>query len=309
MCVFGTKTITLPASRDCGRTRKRKWGGGLRRPQSPRALSIARLGGPYGPRSTKGAGRGPRGGEKRGGGAWGSPGRRLPVHLRKRPGLGPSGSASRPAPARTRRRGRETSSPARVRTQRPGLQGACARLSHPEPLFRRPPLPRLSRRKSSPRVLAGVSSGEVSRLGARWGGNVNGQRGDPEFRYGGRGGRRSGPASSQDSSEAGRCLPRGQLARAPQGALAATGRGGAPRAGPGPARGGTALPAAQPRSWGQEKATPAPLRRGVFPWGALTLEEGRTRRERPQRGDSSVGSRRAGTGWRVTRPREGEPVG
>lgn len=54
-------------------------------------------------------------------------------------------AASRPSPALTRRRGRETSPPARVRAPLPGFKGACARPSHPEPLFPRaapsPPIP------------------------------------------------------------------------------------------------------------------------------------------------------------------------
>lgn len=118
------------------------------------------------PARAKGAGRGPRGAGGR-------------VESRPRP---PGFSR-----ARAHRRGGGTGSPARVRSEPPGSPGARARLSPRSLCSVRQPLPHRSRRKTSSRITTGTSPWEVSRLGARWGGNMNRQRGDPKFRHGGEG--------------------------------------------------------------------------------------------------------------------------
>lgn len=223
---------------------------------------------------------------------------------------GPRGEQERVGPAAASWCVSRARSPARFRTELPGLEGACKRPSHPEPLFRRAaPSPPLPPRNQFARH-RGTSSFEVPGLGAR----INRQRGDPKFGYRGQ---RGGNALDWPPPE----TARGRAAASSAGSLRGLRRarwrrrGGAPRAGgPGactwrdcssrpPAGRGTALVGAEGHPGPAPEACLTPGSPGAGGWEG---REDAARRERLQRGDYSVGSRRARRGAGDPRGRESQ---
>lgn len=228
----------MPASRAYRKSqnpkRERKKRVGLAGPKPRRAAVISRLPEPHRPSGTKGPGRG------RGEGSRVGPGRRrrLLVHLGKgsRPGraTAPARAPSSPAlpqqlaPGQGRAPNPGSPRPARAAASsgKPALGSSTAGVFVPVGV----PAPPLPPQNLSAQYQRHVLLGDVQ-SGARWTGAAIEVARASLFSEGGKRRKRVGPASRYYSSEAGGSLLRGQLARAPQGALAGAGRGAAGRPG------------------------------------------------------------------------------